>query len=219
MNREPRVRAHSCSICGAEHRNSRTHVAGMTKADHERGAVDWQGKWRTRGKSQSGRTSDYQSRPARNRATDSARRESWVGRMVTMPNKTRWKVAKHINGSLYEITKPKVGRGNWSRYASHPTHDSEWRWWDDERPEAEHQSMDEAIEDLIQQEDEAATMAPPTEDSDTLRLELLGARMEWEDGHLFVVFKGGPSYFSGRLDKYVPSEFNPLDLIKKPEDD
>jgi hypothetical protein len=79
--------------------------------------------------------------------------------------------------------------------------------------------MDEAVEDLIAQEDEAATMAPPTDESDTVRLEILGARLEYEDGHLFVVFKAGPDYYSGRLDKYVPVEFDPLDLIRKPEDD
>jgi len=75
--------------------------------------------------------------------------------------------------------------------------------------------MDEAVEDLVAQEDEAATMAPPTEDSDTLRLEVLGARLEYEDGHLFVVFKVGSEYFSGRLDRYIPPEFDPLDLIRK----
>ena len=79
-------------------------------------------------------------------------------------------------------------------------------------------AMDEAVEDLVAQEDEAATMAPPTEDSDTVRLEVLGARLEYEDGHLFVVFKVGPDYFSGRLDRYIPPEFDPLDLIRKEDE-
>jgi hypothetical protein len=79
--------------------------------------------------------------------------------------------------------------------------------------------MDEAVEDLIVQEDEAATMAPPTVESDTVRLEILGARLESEDGEMFVVFKVGPDYYSGRLDRYLAPEFDPLDLIRKPEDD
>ena len=79
-------------------------------------------------------------------------------------------------------------------------------------------AMDEAVVDAVEQEDEAATMAPPTPLSDTLRLEILGARLEYEDGHLFVVFKAGPDYFSGCLDRYIPPEFDPLDLIRKEDD-
>ena len=209
-----------CSICGATNRNRVTHIEGMTRAEHELGAVD-------------------NTRPpltADERLSHLDKRESWEGRMVTMPDNTRWKVLKHINGSLYQLT----SNGKF-RFASHPTETSEWQWWEDrpgsrtaaERVQTEDEqdntpsmtrqeamsAMDEAVEDLVAQEDEAATMAPPTEDSDTVRLEVLGARLEQEDGQMFVVFKVGPDYYSGRLDKYVPVEFDPLDLIRKREDD
>ena len=78
-------------------------------------------------------------------------------------------------------------------------------------------AMDEAVRDGAAQEREAATMAPPTPDSDSLRVELLGARLESENGLMFVVFKVGPDYYYGPLDKYLPPEFDPLDLIRGDE--
>ena len=200
----PRGTAHHCSICGARHRNRVTHLEGMTRAEHEQGAKD----------------TTRTPRSAEDRATDAERREAWVGRMVTMRDNTRWKVLKHINGSLYEMT----SNGK-TRMASHSHQAANWVWWNDPQPDTPPmtrqeamRAMDDAVEDLVVQEDEAATMAPPTEDSDTLRLEILGARLEYEDGHLFVVFKVGSNYFSGRLDKYIPPEFDPLTLIRKEDD-
>ena len=209
-----------CSICGAKHRNKNTHREGMTRAQHEKGAIDL--------------TRPPQS--AEERETSLNLRQSWVGRVVTFPDQTRWKVDRHINGSLYQVK-----QGDKVRFASHSSHNSDWAWWEDrpgsrsaaERVETEEaceqytkdaerlspsERMDDGVKDLIAQEDEAATMAPPTEDSDTLRIEMLGGRLEYEDGHLFVVFKVGPEYFSGRLDKYVTPDFDPLDLIRKEDD-
>ena len=200
----PRGGANHCSLCGAPNRTNRTHLPGMTRAEHVKGAVSY----------------CRDPRSAQDRATDAERREAWVGRMVTMPDNTRWKVLKHINGSLYEL----ASNGK-TRMASHSHQTANWVWWNDPQPDTPPmtrqeamRAMDEAVEDLVAQEDEAATKAPPTEDSDTVRLEVLGARLEYEDGHLFVVFKVGPDYFSGRLDRYIPPEFDPLDLIRKEDD-
>ena len=210
----------------------------MTKAEHEKGATD---------QSQTPRSASA-------RSDDLARRKSWEGRIVTIhhPNQegsddTRWRVERHINGSLYEVSRTgsyRIGRqeGPDRRYASHSHHGADWKWWEDRpgsrtaeervktaddeqantppmtRQEAM-DAMDEAVRDGAAQEDEAATLAPPTLDSDSLRVELLGARLESENGLMFVVFKVGPDYYYGPLDKYLPPEFDPLDLIREPKDE
>tara|TARA_R110002020_G_scaffold58570_3_gene160566 strand:+ start:3040 stop:3285 length:246 start_codon:yes stop_codon:yes gene_type:complete len=75
-------------------------------------------------------------------------------------------------------------------------------------------AMDEAVM-AGAKEDEAATMTPPTEDSDRVAAQMLGARLEYEKGELHVVFKVGTEYFFGTLKKYVPKPFDPLDLIRE----
>ena len=137
----------TCSICGATHRNRATHQEGMTKDEHERGAIDY--------------------------------------------------------------TRPHL---NTSQYKQHNLH-------------REMKAMDEAVVELSQEavrasvadakEDEAATMTPPTEDSDPVVAEMLGARLEYEKGELHVVFKVGTEYFFGMLRKYIPKPFDPLDLIRE----
>ena len=71
---------------------------------------------------------------------------------------------------------------------------------------------EEAANDLLGREE--ATMAPPKpqKDHQTLRVELLGARLE--DDCLWSVFKVGNDLFYGPL-----SKFDPLDLIRKPDGD
>jgi len=102
-----------------------------------------------------------------------------------------------------------------------------WTEWEDDykshdRKEAAMDAMDEAIvagataeeaaNDLLGREE--ATMAPPKpqKDPQTLRVELLGARLE--DDCLWSVFKVGDDLFYGPL-----SKFDPLDLIRKPDGD
>ena len=224
----PRGGANHCSVCGALNRTNRTHLEGMTRTEHEKGAISY--CRRPNNSPSGGGGNAHTPRSAEARAADTSRREAWVGRLVTMPDATEWLVTKHINGSLYEVTSQS---GTAIRHAAHPTEDSDWRWWSasedgprapqPETPPMTRQeamdALDEAVRDAVAQEDEAATMAPPTLESDRVEIEMLGARLEYEDGHMFVVFRVGREFFYGRLDKYEPPEFDPLDLIRKPEDE
>jgi len=135
----------TCSICGAVHRNRVTHIEGMTKEEHERGAIDY-----------------------------------------TRP---------HLTSAL-------VGRANRNASKPKPSYAEAMK------------AMDEAVV-AGAKEDEAATMTPPTEDSDRVAAQMLGARLEYEKGELHVVFKVGTEYFYGTLKKYVPKPFDPLDLIRE----
>ena len=144
----PRGGANHCSECGALNRTNRTHLEGMTRTEHEKGAISY----------------------CRNPSDE-----------------PRDPPPKH------QSTPPMT------------------------RQEAM-DAMDEAVRDLVAQEDEAATMAPPTLESDRVEIEMLGARLEYEDGEMFVVFRVGREFFYGRLDKYEPPEFDPLDLIRKEDE-
>ena len=219
-----------------------THIEGMSREQHEAGAeasllaLYSATDEFTNGEGHTPLTGDERSQFAE-------QRRAIVDGTITQPGPFKdMGVLLHIVGSQYLIGDP-TGT---MLYAHHKKQsldgsdieaelDDGWSEWDDEQTEyvaveqpepsteplsreAAMEAMDEAVVDVVEQEDEAATMAPPTPLSDTLRLEILGARLEYEDGHLFVVFKVGPDYFSGRLDRYIPPEFDPLDLIRKEDD-
>lgn len=76
-----------------------------------------------------------------------AARDKWVGRFVNMITHGRqrgWKVARHIRGSQYELT-----RGNKARYAHHSSRKG-WRWWVN-RPSQEGERSDAYKLDALEQ--------------------------------------------------------------------
>jgi len=234
-------RAHGpqhCSICGAENRTMQTHIEGMSREQHEAGAeasllaLYSATDEFTNGEGHTPLTGDERSQFAE-------QRRAIVDGTITQPGPFKdMGVLLHIVGSQYLIGDP-TGT---MLYAHHKKQsldgsdieaelDDGWSEWDDEQTEyvaveqpepsteplsreAAMEAMDEAVVDVVEQEDEAATMAPPTplSDTQTLRVELLGARLE--DNYLWAVFLVGTDYYYGRLDKH---QFDPLDLIRGDE--
>ena len=74
-------------------------------------------------------------------------------------------------------------------------------------------AMDEAVRDTVAQEDEAATLAPPTPSSDQTRVELKAIRLEGDASLLWVVFDVAGTLYHGAL-----KEFDPSDLIKREDE-
>tara|TARA_B100001750_G_scaffold242619_1_gene256336 strand:- start:936 stop:1316 length:381 start_codon:yes stop_codon:yes gene_type:complete len=78
------------------------------------------------------------------------------------------------------------------------------------RPKNAIEAMDEAVRDAVAQEDEAATMAPPTPSSDQTQIELKAIRLDPDNRILWVVFEIAGNFYHGPL-----PELQPADLIKE----
>jgi len=174
------------------------------------------------------------------RAKNARARMKLVGQTITQPGQfSGARIQEHIVGSQYRVLlRENVGGPPSPPFYAHHKIASKsrlrampltagWTEWEDDykshdRKEAAMDAMDEAIvagataeeaaNDLLGREE--ATMAPPKpqKDPQTLRVELLGARLE--DDCLWSVFKVGDDLFYGPL-----SKFDPLDLIRKPDGD
>ena len=223
------------SLCGATHRCSNTHRPGMTRAQHEEGAIHYT---RQQQPPSRGEPTGHVPVSGEQRAQNASVREELVGGVITQPGRFYGaRVQEHIRGSQYRVLLRENLGGNHSEpfYASHTAQTSYptgyqltlgqrlgigWSEWEDrtddlktdESEEDPMDAMDAAVADSVAQEREAATMAPPTPLSDpqTLRVELLGARLE--DNRLWAVFQVGDDLFYGPL-----SKFDPLDLIRGDE--
>ena len=217
------------SLCGAVHRCSGTHRPGMTRAQHEEGAIHYT---RQQQPPSRGEPTGHVPVSAQQRANNTSVREELVGLAITQQGRFYGaRVQEHIRGSQYRVLLRENIGGDHSEpfYASHTARTSlsvgqrlgiGWSEWEDrtddlktdEPEEGPMDAMDEAVADGAAQEREAATMAPPTPLSDpqTLRVELLGARLE--DNCLWAVFQVGDDLFYGPL-----SKFDPLDLIRGDE--
>ena len=215
-----------------------THIEGMSREQHEAGAeasllaIYSATDEFTNGEEHTPLTGDERSQFAE-------QRRAIVAGTITQPGPFKdMAVMQHIVGSQYLIGDP-TGTMLYAHHKKQTSDGSDlhreltdgWSEWDDEQtgyvaveqPEPSTESLsndpamdalDAAVVDAVDQEDEAATMAPPTplSDTQTLRVELLGARLE--DDCLWAVFQVGPDYYYGRLDKH---QFDPLDLIRGDE--
>ena len=223
-------------ICGAVHRTSRSHRPGMSREEHAIGAKDWRSI--PRGVPLKAKTSDHVSLTGSERAEFARQRNLLVGETITQTQPGGFfgmTIERHIRGSQYEI---QTGLGMRPRYAHHKkqSHDgsdikaelaagwSPWRQdWHD-RGEAKRAqgvkpdwdaltAMDDAVRDTVAQEDEAATLAPPTPSSDQTRVELKAIRLEGDASLLWVVFDVAGTLYHGAL-----KEFDPSDLIKREDE-
>lgn len=222
-------------ICGAEHRNHRTHQPGMSREEHARGAKDMRtdpsshNPLRTQGVK-----TTHQPLTGQQRAEFAMQRELIVGETITQRGRFEgMTILSHIRGSQYLVGDRRkhgmiVDTERFYAYHKKQSKDGSdikaelaggWRpWrqdWHDkgEAKIAAMEAMDEAVRDGAAQEDEAATMAPPTPSSDQTRVELKAIRLDLDHELLWAVFEVAGTLYHGAL-----RQFNPTDLIKREDE-
>ena len=177
---------------------------------------------------------------AERRAENASARTALVGQTITQPGPfSGARIQEHIVGSQYRVLcRENIGGPPSPPFYAHHKIQSKstlndreltagWTEWEDDyknhdRKEAAMDAMDEAVKagaaaeeaanDLLGREEATMALPKPQKDPQTLRVELLGARLE--DDCLWSVFKVGDDLFYGPL-----SKFDPLDLIRKPDGD
>ena len=226
-------------ICGAVHRTCRSHRPGMSREEHEEGAKDWRSIPRGVPLSEHvSLTGSQRAEFARQRRLLVGETITQPGRFfgLTIARHIRGSqyelrdssidtvYVHHKKQSLdgSDIAAELAGGWNPWRQDWHDKGEAKYqRSLSSEAGKAEFMSreehpgkaMDEAVKDAVAQEDEAATMAPPTPSSDQTRVELKAIRLDADASLLWVVFDVAGTLYHGAL-----KEFNTRDLIKRSDE-